>query len=151
MNLDFRDLLYAFNAANTEYLVVGAHALAAHGLIRATRDFDVWVRPSSANARRVLQALANFGAPLHDLNEADLSGDDLIFQIDVEPVRIDVITGISGVAFEDAWRDRVAVTFADQHAHVLSRQHLIANKRAAGRPQDLLDVAWIEREFPLDK
>src|SRR5512147_2756106 len=83
MNPDFRDLLAAFNARGVEFLVVGAHALAAHGLVRATKDLDLWIRPDSANAPRVLAALADFGAPLHDLAIEDLSRPGLIFQIGV--------------------------------------------------------------------
>lgn len=69
MNPDFRDLLSAFDDRGVEYLVAGAHALAAHGHVRATKDMDVWVRPDPANAARVLEALAAFGAPLHDVNK----------------------------------------------------------------------------------
>lgn len=148
MSPDFRDLLCAFNAQGVEFLVVGAHALAAHGLVRATRDFDVWVRPTTDNAQRVLNALDEFGAPLHGLTVEDLSSDGLIFQIGVEPIRIDVITAVDGVEFEEAWRERITAQFADQTAQVLSRGHLIANKRAAGRPQDLVDADWLERETP---
>jgi hypothetical protein len=144
MNPDFRDLLAAFNARGVEYLVVGAHALAAHGLVRATKDLDVWVRPESENARRVLAALTAFGAPLQDLTADDLSRPGLIFQIGVEPIRIDVITAIDGVSFEEAWPDRVEAGFADQRVTVLSQRHLMQNKRAAGRAQDLVDVKWLE-------
>src|SRR5687767_13180922 len=129
MNPDFRDLLAAFNARGVEFLIVGAHALAAHGLVRATKDLDVWVRPARENAERVMAALADFGAPLHDLTVEDLSRPGLIFQIGVEPIRIDVITAIDGVVFEEAWLERVAATFGDQGASVLSRKHLLANKR----------------------
>lgn len=146
MNPDFRDLLAAFNAHGVEFLVVGAHALAAHGLVRATKDLDVWVRPDAGNAERVIAALVEFGAPLHDLTVDDLSRPGLIFQIGVEPIRIDVITSIDGVEFETAWPHRLEATFADQSAPVLSREDLIANKRAAGRDQDLLDVKWLERQ-----
>lgn len=100
MNPDFRDLLATFNARGVEYLVVGAHALAAHGLVRATKDLDVWVRPHPDNARRVMVALSDFGAPLQDLTADDLSRPGLIFQIGVEPIRIDVITAIAGVCIQ---------------------------------------------------
>lgn len=144
MNPDFRDLLSAFNAHGVEYLVVGAHALAAHGHVRATKDLDVWVRPSAANAARVLAALRAFGAPLQDLREEDLARPGLVFQIGVAPVRIDVITVIEGVEFEDAWPDRLEATLGSLRVPVLSRQHLIANKRAVGRLQDLADVERLE-------
>jgi len=145
MNPDFRDLLAAFNARGVEFLVVGAYALAAHGLVRATKDLDVWVRPDVENAKRVFDALADFGAPLHDLTADDLARPGLIFQIGVEPIRIDVITAIDGVQFSDAWAERVPARFADQEAAVLSRKHLVINKRTAARDQDLLDVKWLER------
>jgi hypothetical protein len=144
VNPDFRDLLAAFNARGVEFLVVGAHALAAHGLVRATKDLDVWVRPDAANAARVLAALADFGAPLHDLSVDDLSRPGLIFQIGVEPLRIDVITEIDGLTFEEAWPERMHARFANQEVGVLSRRHLLANKRAAAREQDLVDVRWLE-------
>jgi hypothetical protein len=144
MSPDFRDLLAEFNAHGVEFLVVGAHALAAHGLVRATKDLDVWVRPDPLNAQRTFAALAAFGAPLHDLTIEDLSRPGLIFQIGVEPVRIDVITAIDGVEFEEAWPARVEARLADQVVGVLSRQHLIVNKRTAGRGQDLVDVEWLD-------
>ena len=81
MNPDFKELLLAFNAHNVEYLIVGAHALAAHGRVRATKDMDVWVRPEQSNAQKVLRALSEFGAPLSDLTADDLSGKETIFQI----------------------------------------------------------------------
>jgi hypothetical protein len=144
VNRDFRDLLAEFNAQGVEYLVVGAHALAAHGHVRATKDLDVWVRPEVENARRVLKALRAFGTPLHDLTETDLTTPGLIFQIGVPPVRIDVLTAIDGVEFAEAWPARLLTKFVDQQVAVLSKEHLIKNKRAAGRMQDLADVERLE-------
>jgi len=148
MNRDFRDLFAAFNAQDVEYLVVGAHALAAHGHVRATKDLDVWVRAEPGNARKAFRGLKVFGAPLHDLAEDDLERPGLIFQIGIPPVRIDVVTSIDGVSFEDAWPERVQTTFGDQPVAVLSRRHLIQNKRSAGRAQDLADVDWLETHPP---
>lgn len=148
MNRDFRDLLAEFNAHGVEYLVVGAHALAAHGHVRATKDLDVWVRPEAANARRVIAALRSFGAPLHDLRDADLATPGVVFQIGVAPLRIDVLTAIDGVSFEEAWPARMPTSFADVPVSVLSRQHMIQNKRAAGRMQDLADVERLEGAHP---
>jgi hypothetical protein len=142
---DFRDLLSEFNAHGVEYLVVGAYALAAHGRVRATGDLDVWVRPNPSNATRVLKALRAFGAPLQDLSENDLSRPGTVFQIGVAPLRIDVLTGIDQVDFDEAWNDRVSTKFADQAVDVLSVAHLIKNKRAVGRTQDLADVEWLEQ------
>ena len=148
MNQDFRDLLAEFNARDVEYLVVGAHALAVHGFVRATKDLDVWVRPDPTNASPVLTALAAFGAHLQDLTAKDLATSGTIFQIGVAPIRIDVITSVDGLVFEDACASRVHAPFADQVVPVLFGEDLIRNKRAAARDQDLLDVKWLERHPP---
>ena len=140
MSRDFRDLLAEFNARSVEFLVVGAHALAAHGHVRATEDLDLWVRPDLENAKRVIQALIAFGAPLHDLTVEDLTNPGVVFQIGVAPLRIDVLTAIDGVDFAEAWPARLSTMFDDQPIAVLSRAHLIKNKRATGRTQDLADV-----------
>ena len=113
MNQDFKELLLAFNAHNVEYLIVGAHALAAHGHVRATKDLDLWVRPEQSNAEKALQALSDFGAPLGDLTADDLSKKETIFQIGLPPIRIDIITNIDGVEFEEAWPDRLEILFGD--------------------------------------
>jgi hypothetical protein len=148
MNRNFRDLLAASNAHGVECLLVGAHAFAAHGLVRATRDLDVWVRPEPRNAQRVLAALREFKTPLHDLTAEDLSRPGLEFQIGVEPIRIDVLTAVDGVQFEDAWRERAEVRLGDLRIDVISRRHLVLNKRALGREKDLLDVKWLESHTP---
>ena len=148
MSPDFKDLLAEFNAHKVEYLIVGAHALAVHGHVRATKDLDVWVRPHAENALRALRALTAFGVPLHDLSQEDLAKPGLIFQIGVPPVRIDIINSIEGVEFEDAWPDRTIARLGDQSVPVLSRRHLIINKKAAGRLQDLADVERLSKDNP---
>jgi hypothetical protein len=146
MNQDFRDLLAEFNARRVEFLVVGAHALAAHGHVRATRDLDIWIRPSQENADRVLEALRAFGAPLHDLTGKDLATPGLVFQIGVEPIRIDVLTVIDGVQFDAAWAERMISQYGDQPVGVLSREHLLKNKLTVARTQDLADVEALKRK-----
>ncbi len=146
MSPDFKDLLSTFNAHGVEYLVVGAHALAAHGCVRATGDLDVWVRPEAGNAECVMKALLAFGAPLRDLSAQDLTRPGTIFQIGVAPLRIDILTGIDAVGFDEAWASRFPARFAGEPASVLSVQHLIRNKRAVGRSQDLADVEWLEKQ-----
>ena len=146
MNPDFKELLLTFNAHNVEYLVVGAHALAAHGHVRATKDLRVWVRPEQDNAHRVLRALSDFGAPTGDLTVDDLSRKDTIFQIGMPPLRIDIITNIDGVEFDDAWPDRLETIFGGVPAFVISRSHLITNKKSAARLQDLADVQELETD-----
>lgn len=145
MSPDFKDLLSEFNARGVEFLVVGAYALAAHGRVRATGDLDVWVRPEAGNSKRVIEALRAFGAPLHDLSTEDLSRPGTVFQIGVAPLRIDVLTGIDAVEFDEAWSSRLMARFAGVAVPVLSVQHLIRNKRAVGRAQDLADLEWLEK------
>ena len=125
-------------------MIVGAHALAAHGHVRATRDLDVWVRPDSENAKLVLNALKEFGTPLHDPTGADLTRHGTAFQIGLPPLRIDIVTAIDGVGFDEAWSERLLTRFGDLPPAVLSREHLIRNKRATGRTQYLADLEWLE-------
>ncbi len=147
MNPEFAEILFELSAAGVEYIVVGAFAVAAHGNPRSTGDIDIWVRPTRDNAERVLRALRAFGAPLFDLTVDDLVDEQTVFQIGVAPVRIDILAGIDGVAFEDAWPRRVMADLGATKAPVLSLADLAANKRAAGRPKDLVDLAWIEGEL----
>ena len=146
MNEDFLDLLSALNDAEVRFLVVGAYAVGVHGRPRATKDLDVWVEASAENARRVIAALRKFGAPLGDLTEADFETPGTGFKMGVPPCRIDVLTQLSGLAFEEAWPSRVDATFGDSvRCGVIGLEHLIANTRAAARPQDIADVSALER------
>jgi hypothetical protein len=146
MSLDFRELLLEFNAASVEYLVVGAHALAVYGHVRATKDLDVWIRPDSENADKVIAALTSFGAPLNDLSPEDLTSPDTVFQIGIEPLRIDLLTSIDGVDFAEAWIDRFESRFADVPVNVISRRHLIKNKLSTNRLQDRADVEQLQAD-----
>jgi hypothetical protein len=146
MERDFIEMLSALCAAGAEFLVVGAHAVAVHGIPRATGDLDIWVRPTEGNADRVLAALRSFGAPVHDLTREDLSRPDTVFQIGVVPRRIDLLTSLSGdIDFASAWQRRRAFEVGGLTVACIGREDLIANKRACGRPQDLADVARLER------
>jgi hypothetical protein len=144
MNSDFSDMLSALSAEGVEYLLVGAYALAVHGVPRATGDIDVWVRPALDNAERVLRALARFGAPLGDLRTADLATEGTVFQVGVAPNRVDIITAIDGVTFETAWSRRDVRTIEGLSLPVIGRDDLIRNKRATGRPRDLADADQLE-------
>ena len=148
INPDFRDLFAALNDAGARYLLVGGYALAVHSVPRFTKDLDVWTDPTPENAGRVLEALRHFGAPTTPLEEADLAQTGTVFQIGVAPNRIDIVTAIDGVVFADAWPARVKARYGDQSIGVIGRAHLIANKRATGRPQDLLDAEVLERINP---
>ena len=144
LNSDFRDMLSAFIEQGVEFLVVGGYAMAAHHWPRATKDLDLWVRPSAENGDRVLLALDAFGAPRRGLTAADLEVEGTIYQVGVPPNRIDVITTVDGVEFADAWVDRLNVEIDGLTVPVIGRRALIANKRTVARPQDLVDADLLE-------
>jgi len=150
MNADFLDLLTALNAAEARFLVVGGYAVGVHGRPRATKDLDIWVEASADNARRVIQALREFGAPLGDLIEQDLQVPGTVIKMGEAPSRIDILTKIEGVCFEDAWPRRLETSFGSVRCTVIGREDLLANKRAAGL-QDLADVAALDRLATLKK
>jgi hypothetical protein len=145
---DFRDLLILFADGGVEFVIVGAYALALHGAPRASGDIDLFVRASPDNAERVLAALAHFGAPLAGagVSAADFARPGLVYQIGLPPRRIDVLTEISGVTFEEAWASRATADLEGRAIGFIGRAALIKNKRAAARPQDLADVARLERK-----
>jgi hypothetical protein len=147
MNPDFAAILSELTNAGAEFIVVGAFAVAAHGNPRSTGDIDIWVRPTRENAALVLRALRAFGAPLFGLTEDDLVDEQTVFQIGVAPVRIDILCGIDGVEFEGAWARRQTGKLGGLAIPVLSLEDLATNKRAAGRPKDLVDLAWIEAKL----
>lgn len=145
LNPDFRDLFSEFNTAEVRYLVVGAQAVIFYTVPRYTRDLDVWIDPSPENTRRAFEGLARFGAPLGNVRPEDLAVPGTVLQLGVEPNRIDVLNRIGSLVFEDAWSRREASTYAGIPIGVLGLDDLIAAKREAGRPQDLLDASWLEK------
>jgi hypothetical protein len=145
LNPNFVEMLRELSAAGAEFLIVGGHAVGAHGYVRSTMDFDIWIRSTPENAARAYQAIARFGAPMHGLTISDLTTPGLIYQIGVKPERIDILTALSGVDFETAWERRAEAIVDGNSYAVIGRQDLIANKRASGRPIDLIDADKLER------
>jgi hypothetical protein len=145
LNPDFKEMLLCLKDEGVEFLVVGAYALAAHGFPRATGDLDIWINKSSDNAPRLMRALLKFGAPVSDLKEEDFTAADMVVQLGVEPCRIDLLTGIDGVAFDQAWQNRVGITIDDLDVDVLSKEDLLRNKVAAGRDKDQGDISWLRK------
>lgn len=143
-NKDFSDMLVALNDANVEFLVVGAYAVAAHGYPRATGDLDIWVRSDVESAPKILRALRAFGAPMDAISESDFASPSIVFQIGVPPGRIDILTFVSGLEFDSAWKNRVELTVAGVTFPVIGRNDLITNKRASGRPKDLADLHGLQ-------
>jgi len=135
-------MLLCLQRASVEFVLVGAHALAAHGIARATGDIDIFVRPSPANAVRVVQALVDFGAPIaaHHIGAQDFTVPGTVYQIGLPPRRIDLLTEISGVPFDEAWSSRLEASVAGMQLAFLGKEALIKNKLAAGRDKDLVDA-----------
>lgn len=140
-------MLLALEDAGADYLIVGAYALAGHGNPRATGDIDIWVRPSVDNAEKVWHAIEVYGAPRRIIQKEDFVALDTLFQIGVAPNRIDILTSISGVDFDEAWQNKSEADYDGFKVNVLGLPQLLANKRAAGRPKDLADAAWIEKKI----
>ncbi|MEW5826420.1 MAG: DUF6036 family nucleotidyltransferase [Candidatus Bipolaricaulota bacterium] len=144
LNEDYREMLYALAAERARFLLIGAYAMAAHGYPRATADIDLWVEPTPGNAAAVLRALRRFGAPLHDLTQQDLERDDTVFQIGGAPRRIDIMTGVSGLGFQQTYERSLAVEIDGLRVQVPSVDDLVRNKRASGRIKDLADAEALE-------
>ena len=145
LNSDFRDILSAFCEEKVEFMLVGAYAVAAHGLPRATGDIDLWIECSRENADRVWAALMNFGAPLQNLSIEDFLKPGTVVQLGVAPRRIDILTQITGVEYQAAASERRLIDIEGLTIPVIGLTHLLQNKSAVGRPQDQADVARLKQ------
>lgn len=147
LNEDFQDLLVLFADAGVEFVIVGAYALAFHGAPRASGDIDLLVNPTPANAERVLDALARFGAPLEaaGITAEDFSRPGSVYQVGLPPRRIDILTEISGVPFDEAWASRAQGEVQGRPVSFIGRAALLRNKEASGRPKDLADIARLRQ------
>jgi predicted nucleotidyltransferase len=146
LNEDFRDLLIELADAGVDFVIVGAFALAFHGAPRASGDIDIFVRPEPTNASRLVKALLRFGAPLDSaaVSEEDFARPGLVYLIGLPPRRIDILTEISGVSFDEAWASRESAEVDGRPVHIIGRETFLKNKAASGRPKDLADVARLE-------
>lgn len=144
LNNDYKEMLQCLNAERVDYLLIGAYAMAAHGFPRATMDIAIWVKPSTANASAVWKALERFGAPLQGVTVDDFTKDDVIFQIGVAPRRIDIITGVSALNFDETIERAIEVEIEGLKVLIPSVSDLIANKKATGRTKDLADVETLQ-------
>jgi len=140
VNSDFTDLLKLFNANHVRYLIIGGYAMIQYAEPRYTKDLDIWISTDTANAQAIYQALKEFGAPLTGLTETDFMEEGYFYQMGVPPMRVDILMGIPGIEFEDAWEKRVEVDFDGLGITFISREDLITAKRASGRPQDMIDA-----------
>jgi len=140
VNSDFTDLLKTFNDNNVKYMVIGGYAVIQYAEPRYTKDLDLWISADSTNAVAVYTSLKEFGAPLEGLTKDDFAEEGYFYQMGVPPVRVDILMGIPGVEFEEAWSRRVEVDFDGLSITFISRQDLISAKLASGRPQDMIDA-----------
>jgi hypothetical protein len=146
VNSDFTDLLSLFNDNSVRYLIIGGYAFIQYAEPRYTKDLDLWISTDTKNAVSVYSALKEFGAPLVGLNEDDFSEEGYFYQMGVPPMRVDIMMGIPGLAFEQAWDNRVEIDFDGLSVPFISRNDLITAKRASGRPQDLIDAGILEQK-----
>lgn len=144
-SLHFKELLRKFNEHQVRYLIVGAYAVMKYTEPRYTKDLDVWVDATPDNAVRVFKSLAEFGAPMNGVTVEDFANPDLVFQIGIEPERIDIMMQVKGLEFSTAWLERVEAEFEDISISLLSKHHLLVSKTAAGRPQDMIDADHLRK------
>jgi len=137
---DFKELLELLNAHKAEFIIAGAYALAFHGAPRFTGDIDIYVKPDPENAEKILSALKEFGFGSLDLTKEDLQNPDKVIQLGVAPVRVDLITSITGVPWQEASAGKVQGTYGDVPVYYLGRKEFLSNKKALGRKKDLADI-----------
>lgn len=145
MLADWIELCRLLNDHGAEYLLVGGQAVIAHGYPRLTKDMDLWVRPTADNGVRVLAALAAFGTGLEGLAPQQFEDPRTLLMLGREPFRIDILTDIPGVTFDEAWSSRIHVTLDEVEVPIIGKAQLIKNKRAVGRLQDLADAEELEK------
>lgn len=146
LNKDFKEFIESLRSSAVDFLVVGAHALAAHGKPRYTGDLDIWVRPEKTNIERLLKALNAFGFDSLGLKSADFETPEAMVQLGYPPARIDLLTAIDGVTFDQAFAKKLDCNMNGTLLPVISIDDLIRNKLAVGRPKDLVDVAMLQED-----
>lgn len=144
LNEDYKEILQILLSNKAKFLIIGAYAMGAYGYPRATGDFDIWVEASAENSKKIYKSLSEFGAPLADITENFFTGKGGIFQIGVAPRRIDIITHIDGVIFEEAYKTKELIKIENLQVPFLSKDKLIKNKQSTGREKDKLDVKYLK-------
>jgi predicted nucleotidyltransferase len=143
---DFKDLLELFNSHKVKYIIVGGYALAFHGAPRYTGDIDIYVKPDDENAESIMSAPEEFGFGSVGLSAEDFERPGQVIQLGVPPVRVDIITSIAGVSWDEAFSDQASGKYGDIQVHYIGREQLIVNKRAVGRKKDLADLEALGEE-----
>ncbi|MFO8053098.1 MAG: hypothetical protein R6U54_03965 [Candidatus Omnitrophota bacterium] len=140
LNKDYKEILQILLNNEVQFLIVGAYAMGAYGYPRATGDFDIWVKTSAENSKKIYKSLSDFGSPLKDITENTFTEEGIVFQIGVAPRRIDIITHIDGVNFQEAYKTRKNIKIEGLNIPFISEDDLIKNKQSTGRPKDKLDA-----------
>ena len=140
IHLDYRDLLKILNRHKVRYLIVGAYAVTYYTEPRYTKDLDIWIEPEERNAKKAYRALKEFGAPLKNITIKDFTNKKLIYQIGVEPVRVDILMGLQNMKFDFAWKHRCTTTFDKIKVNIIGIKELIKLKKKTKRPIDKMDV-----------
>jgi hypothetical protein len=143
---DFKEFIQLLNKNNVKYLVVGGYAVAMHGFPRYTGDIDFWVNPDKENAEKLVKTLYEFGFGSLDISINDFTKENSIVQLGFPPERIDIITSVDGLTFDDCWKEKKEVVSEEILIDYISLHHLIINKKASGRDKDLLDL----KNLPVD-
>lgn len=146
LNEDYKEMLQLLLEEQVDFMIVGAYALGTHGYPRATGDIDIWVKPNNINSKKLYKALARFGAPIDQIRIDEFSTEGIIFQIGVIPRRIDIITKIDGVTYEEADKDKINVEIEGLKIPVISLEKLLRNKMATGREKDELDIKILTKK-----
>jgi len=143
---DFKDFIKLLNKFKIRYLIIGGYAIAFHSRPRATQDIDIFIDNSEVNAKKILKALDEFGFASLNIKKEDLIKDDAIIQLGVRPLRIDLVTSIEGVKFDEAYKNRVTINYADlKNIRLISIKDLIKNKKETGREKDIFDIDWLNK------
>ena len=151
LNRDFEDLIHCLNVAEAKYVVVGAYAVIIYTEPRYTKDIDFLIETTPENAKKVYDALKDFGAPLHDVTVEDFCKPDMVYQIGIEPNRIDIIMGIKGLSFDDLWGKKQPFQYGKENTFVIDLENLIRSKQIAGRPEDEKDISKLLKAAMLKK
>jgi hypothetical protein len=144
LNEDYKEILLILLGNKARFLIVGAYAMAAYGYPRATGGFDIWVKTTPDNSRKIYKCLSEFGAPLSEITEKTFMEKGIVFQIGVSPRRIDIITDIDGVSFKEAFQNKKEIEIENLKIPFLSKSDLIKNKESTGREKDKLDIKYLQ-------
>ena len=145
LNKDYKEMLQILLNNEVRFLIVGAYAMGAYGYPRATGDFDIWVEASMENSKKIYRSISEFGAPVSDIAENTFTEKGIIFQIGVAPRRIDIITHIDGVNFQEAHKSRENIEIENLNLPFISKENLIKNKQSTGREKDKLDADYLKK------